>query len=124
VDLAEKVQRARQYRGPKLFLSLAVCPTGWRFDPELSDELAKLAIETGIWPLKEAIHGVVRHTYIPNRFTPVEKYLQPQRRFRHLFEPVRQDERLRKMQQQIDSYWQSVRAAEAPTLESRFRASN
>jgi pyruvate ferredoxin oxidoreductase beta subunit len=113
VDLAEKVERARQYRGPKLFLSLAVCPTGWGFDPELGDEIARLAVESGVWPLKEAVHGAVRHTYIPNRFAPVEKYLRPQRRFRHLFEPTRQDDRLRQIQQLTDSYWQNVQAVES-----------
>jgi pyruvate ferredoxin oxidoreductase beta subunit len=112
VDLAEKVERARRNRGPKLFLSLAACPTGWGFDPGLGDEIARLALETGIWPLKESIGGEVRHTYIPNRLTPVEEYLQPQRRFRHLFVPTRQDELLAQIQQQVDAYWQNVRAAE------------
>ncbi|MHC4876397.1 MAG: thiamine pyrophosphate-dependent enzyme [Planctomycetota bacterium] len=109
VDLAEKVERAREYTGPKLFLSLAVCPTGWGFDPELSDEIAKLAIETGVWPLKEAVNGKVRHTYIPNRFRPVEEYLQPQRRFAHLFAPSRNDEVLTEIQRNVDEYWQPVR---------------
>lgn len=112
VDLAEKVNRALPLEGPKLFLSLAVCPTGWGFDPELGDEIARLAIETGIWPLKEARDGVVRHTYIPNRFAPVEEYLRPQRRFRRLFFPQRDDAALRTIQQHVDDYWTAVRAAE------------
>lgn len=105
VDLAEKVERARGHTGPKLFLSLAACPTGWGFDPELSDEVAKLAIETGIWPLKEAVDGEVRHTYVPNRFRPVEDYLQPQRRFAHLFTPERNEALLSQIQQNVDNYW-------------------
>lgn len=109
VDLAEKVHRAREFTGPKLFLSLAVCPTGWGFDPERGDEIARLAIETGVWPLKEAVHGQVRHTYIPNRFRPVEEYLEPQRRFRHLFRPTRQKQRIEEIQQRVDAYWQAVR---------------
>jgi pyruvate ferredoxin oxidoreductase beta subunit len=48
VDLAEKVRRAAQYRGPKLLLSLAVCPPGWGYDPALGDEIARLAVKTGI----------------------------------------------------------------------------
>ena len=115
VDLAEKVNRALPIQGPKLFLSLAVCPTGWGFDPELSDEIARLAIETGIWPLKEARDGVVRHTYIPNKFVPVEEYLRPQRRFRSLFHPQRNDAALQKIQQNVDDYWASVHAAETTT---------
>jgi len=115
VDLAEKVHRAKQFRGPKLFLSLAVCPTGWGFDPALGDEIARLALETGVWPLKEAVDGVVRHTYIPARFRPVREYLQPQRRFRHLFEPQVRTEQLDAIQQRVDEYWERVRqGTEAP----------
>jgi pyruvate ferredoxin oxidoreductase beta subunit len=105
VDLAEKVHRATKLAGPKLFLSLAVCPTGWGYDPALGDELARLAVETGVWPLKEAVHGEVRHTYIPSRFRPVTEYLEPQRRFRHLFKPVRQESLLEQIQKSIDAYW-------------------
>ena len=108
VDLAEKIERAREHTGPKLFLSLAVCPTGWGFNPELSDEIAKLAIDTGVWPLKEAVDGEVRHTYAPNRFHPVEEYLKPQRRFAHLFQPQRDEELLAQIQQNVDDYWRPV----------------
>jgi pyruvate ferredoxin oxidoreductase beta subunit len=108
VDLAEKVRRAMPLQGPRLFLSLAVCPTGWGFDPAISFEIAKLAVETGVWPLKEAVGGVVRHTYIPSRFRPVEEYLAPQRRFRHLFQPRRQDEVLEQIQDNVDAYWREA----------------
>ena len=91
-----------------MFLSLAVCPTGWGFDPELSDEIAKLAIETGVWPLKEAVRGEVRHTYVPKRFRPVEEYLAPQRRFRHLFKPNRDEQALAQIQQNVDDYWSNI----------------
>lgn len=108
VDLAEKVHRALAIRGPKLFLSLAVCPTGWGFDPRLGDEVAKRAIDTGIWPLKEAVHGTVRHTYMPAKFRPVTDYLEPQRRFRHLFRPRRDDAALDRIQANVDAYWTGI----------------
>jgi pyruvate ferredoxin oxidoreductase beta subunit len=110
VDLAEKIERAAQRRGPKLFLSLAVCPTGWGFHPQQSDKIAWLAIATGVWPLKEAIDGKVRHTLLPDRLRPVEEYLQLQRRFRLLFEPRRQDEILRQIQANVDAYWNAARS--------------
>jgi pyruvate ferredoxin oxidoreductase beta subunit len=108
VDLAEKVQRAGQFRGPKLFTGLAVCPTGWGYDPRHGHHLAKLALETGVWPLKEAVHGRVRHTYVPPRRRPVEEYLRPQRRFAHLFEPRRQEDVLAAIQRDVDAYWEEV----------------
>jgi pyruvate ferredoxin oxidoreductase beta subunit len=119
VDLAEKVHRAMALTGPKLFIALAVCPTGWGFDPEQSEEIARLAVETGVWPLKEAVHGVVRHTYIPERPHPVAEYLEPQRRFRHLIRPRRQDDQLEAIQAHIDAYWQEVRTRELGKVEPK-----
>jgi len=108
VDLAEKVHRALSLTGPKLFLGLAVCPTGWGFHPEIGFEVARLAVESGVWPLKEAVHGSLRHTYVPNHFKPVAEYLQPQRRFRHLFQPTRRDDLIGQIQANVDAYWRPV----------------
>lgn len=68
----------------------------------------KLAVETGLWPLKEAIHGEVTHTYLPKR-KPVEDYLKLQGRFRYLFEPQVQEEAIRIIQALVDQYRQDVR---------------
>jgi pyruvate ferredoxin oxidoreductase beta subunit len=121
VDLAEKVHRSLAMKGPKLFLALAVCPTGWGFDPRLGDELAHLAVKTGIWPLKEAVNGVVRHTFIPRRFLPVEEYLRPQLRFRHLFEPKPHTEALETIQERVDHYWDQVKKHEAGNNETELK---
>ncbi len=109
LDLAEKFARAAKFTGPKLFLALSACPTGWLYDPGETPEVAKLAVETGLWPLKEAIHGEVTHTYIPKR-RPVEDYLKLQGRFRHLFEPTRQDAAIRHIQDTVEAYWTQVGA--------------
>jgi pyruvate ferredoxin oxidoreductase beta subunit len=114
VDLADKVRRSTQFRGPRLFTALATCPPGWGYDPSQGHRVAKLALDTGIWPLKEAVQGQLRHTYIPDRCRPVEDYLRTQRRFQHLFAPQRQDAVLHQIQQAIDSYWEEVMLREAP----------
>lgn len=123
VDLAEKIHRSLGLAGPKMFIALAVCPTGWGFDPELSEQIARLAVETGVWPLKEAVDGVVRHTYIPERPRPVAEYLEPQRRFRHLFRPTRRDDLIGVIQAKIDAYWHQVRATELKKPEKAGRPS-
>lgn len=115
VDLAEKVRRAMSLTGPKMFLGLAVCPTGWGFDPAKGFEIARLAVETGVWPLKEFFDGEVRHTFVPQRFRPVSEYLEPQRRFRHLFEPRRRDEVIEQIQHNVDEYWRQVQQEAAST---------
>lgn len=109
LDLVEKFARATRYRGPKLFLALSPCPTGWGYEPAQTAEVARLAVETGLWPLKEAIHGQVTHTYVP-KLKPVEDYLRLQARFRHLFEPTRQEEAIRHIQDRVAAYWQQATA--------------
>jgi pyruvate ferredoxin oxidoreductase beta subunit len=108
VDLADKVRRSMHLRGPKLFTAFTTCPPGWGYDPSQGHHIARLALDTGVWPLKEAVQGQVRHTYIPDRRRPVEEYLRTQRRFQHLFSPRRQEENLRHIQGTIDSYWREV----------------
>ncbi|MCE7966350.1 MAG: pyruvate synthase [Nitrospira sp. NTP2] len=107
LDLEEKFARAAKVTGPKMFLALSACPTGWLYDPGATPEVAKLAVETGIWPLKEALNGTVTHTYVPKR-KPVEAYLTLQGRFRHLFEPVRQEAAIQHIQARVDVYWERV----------------
>ena len=68
----------------------------------------KLAVDTGIWALKEAVYGDVRHTVVPGKFKPVEEYLKEQGRFSHLFKPVRQEEILVRIQSMVDQYWNEV----------------
>lgn len=109
VDLINKLNKAAQYKGPKLFISLAPCPPGWTIDPSHTTRLARLAVDTGIWALKEAVYGVVNHTVVPAKFKPVEEYLQGQGRFAHLFQPARQEAVLQKIQESVDEYWSEVR---------------
>jgi len=106
VDLTNKFLKAKRLRGPKLFLSHAPCPTGWLYDPERTAEYARLAVETGIFALKEAVNGVVSHTHVPKRRRRVEEYLRGQGRYRHLFEPTLNEDALGRIQEQVDHYWE------------------
>lgn len=105
LDLMDKVARADRLRGPKLFVSLSSCPPGWGVEPQDSVQVAKLAVDTGVWPLKEVRDGAIVHTVVPHRFKPVEDYLRTQQRYRHLFEPERQDTVLSRLQADVDRYW-------------------
>lgn len=108
LDLARKVEQALTVRGPKLLLALAPCPTGWDFDPQRTVEIGRLAVQTGVWPLKEYRDGRVVHTKVPRERRPVEEYLRAQGRFRHLFEPERRDTLIAAWQARVDAYWASV----------------
>jgi pyruvate ferredoxin oxidoreductase beta subunit len=108
LDLAKKVERAMSLRGPRLIHALAPCPTGWEFDPKDSVEIGRLAVRTGMFPLKEYADGETVHTRVPRPRQPVEEYLKTQGRFRHLFEPRRDDAALAEIQRRVDGYWRQI----------------
>ena len=108
LDLARKIEKAKQLDGPRLIIALAPCPTGWDYDPRESIDVGKLAVKTGVWPLKEYIDGKVVHTRIPHPRLPVEDYLKKQGRFKHLFGPERNAGLLEEIQGRVDSYWAAV----------------
>ena len=112
LDLARKIDTAAQLEGPRLILALSPCPTGWDFDGSKTAEIGKLAVKTGVWPLKEYVDGRVIHTRIPHPRRPVEEYLSLQGRFRHLFEPQRNEALLAEIQARVDAYWQAVEASD------------
>ena len=95
-------------KGPRLIISLSPCPTGWDFDPSLTAEIGKLAVRTGIWPLKEYENGKITHTKKPAKRVPVEEYLRLQGRYRHLFEPEHDETLLADIQARVDAYWADV----------------
>jgi len=108
VDLARKIEKATKLQGPRMIIALSPCPTGWDFDPQETVNIGKLAVKTGIWPLKEYIDGNVIHTKVPRQRKPVEDYLKLQGRFKHLFEPERNDELINEIQNRVDAYWNAV----------------
>ena len=83
-DLYFKVRKALETPGPAYIHVLSVCPTGWRSATELSVRLGRLAVETGVFPLFEVENGKYRLTVEPPKLRPVQDYLKPQGRFRHL----------------------------------------
>ena len=108
LDFLKKVEKASGIKGPKLFIAFAACPTGWGFDPRNSVELEKLAVQTGVWPLRESVGGVVRHTFVPRSLTPVKEYLKTQERFAHLFEPSENAAAIAAIQRAVNGYWERV----------------
>jgi pyruvate ferredoxin oxidoreductase beta subunit len=81
LDLARKIEKAAAIKGPRLILALAPCPTGWEYDPRETAEVGRLAVKTGIWPLKEYADGRIVHTKPPRERAPIEEYLKLQGRF-------------------------------------------
>lgn len=108
LDLVRKIEKAKRIKGPKLIIALSPCPTGWGFDPQHTVEIGRLAVRTGLWPLKEYEDGVITHTKVPAGRVPVEEYLKLQERFAHLFSPQRNEALLAEIQAEVDRYWNGV----------------
>ncbi len=86
-DLEYKVEKAMGMRGARYVEVLVTCPLGWGSRPADTVKLARLAVETGLFPLLEAEHGEVTGVSRIRRPRPVEDYLKLQRRFAHVFKP-------------------------------------
>ena len=87
-DLMDKVKRGVEIEGPAYVHILSPCPTGWRCQPNLSIEIGRLAVETGVFPLYEVINGKYRLSFDLPELKPVKEYMKKQGRFRHLTEDV------------------------------------
>jgi pyruvate ferredoxin oxidoreductase beta subunit len=91
-DLEAKVRRAMQFRGARYLHIFVPCPLGWGHASQDTLRIARLAKETGLFPVFEAIDGEVTAVSKIRRQLPVEEYLRPQKRFAHLFgKPPRTD---------------------------------
>jgi pyruvate ferredoxin oxidoreductase beta subunit len=84
-DLEAKVEKAMSVHGARYLHVLVPCPLGWGSASHDTIRLARLARETGIFPVFEAEHGEVTAVTKIRRRVSVIEYLKPQRRFGHLF---------------------------------------
>ncbi len=91
-DLEAKVETAMSMHGARYLHVFVPCPLGWGSASKDTILLARLAKETGLFPVFEARDGEVTGVSKIRRRLPVEDYLKRQRRFAHLFgDPGRPD---------------------------------
>src|SRR4051794_7427554 len=101
-DLEAKIERAMEFRGARYVHVLVSCPLGWGSAASDTIRIARLACETGVFPVFEAEAGdVVSVTKIRRRL-PVQEYLRPQRRYAHLFEPEQRTDVIERIQATAD----------------------
>jgi pyruvate ferredoxin oxidoreductase beta subunit len=85
-DLSRKVEKAQSAPGPSYIHVHTPCPTGWSYDPAKTIEVARAAVQTGLWNLYEIENGRRRTTVKVSTLRPVAEYLRLQGRFSHLSE--------------------------------------
>lgn len=103
-DLARKVAKARDMRGEGLrfIVCFIACPTGWGVPDNQAVKIARLAVDTGIYPLYEVDHG----KYIINRGPqgiPVREYFKMQKRYKHLTE-----DQIEELQGEMEDGWRRL----------------
>ena len=84
-DLERKVTFAMGIDGARYVHIHVPCPLGWGSVPADTIKIARLAVESGLFPLFEAEHGQITGRTKIRRKVPVDEYLRLQKRFAHLF---------------------------------------
>jgi len=113
-DMITKVRKGLEVNGPAFLHVFSPCPRGWRSNPSKTMEYSKLAVESCVFPIWEAVNGK-RQLSIPSKVIalapqkkkPVKDYMQGQGRFRHLFKP-QNSHILEAIQRSTDERWQKL----------------
>ncbi len=111
-DFVKKLEKARTIPGPRFFHVLAPCPPGWKYPPEETVRLGRLAVDTGIFPLYEIENGRYRITRKLGTRKPLAEYLSKQGRFGQLTEGQAAE-----IQRRVDARWARLEALERTTSE-------
>lgn len=104
MDFINKVEKALATDGPSFINCLQPCRLGWAYPPETTMSLARLAVETCMWPIYEVINGQYKINSKPKEKKPVAEFLKVQGRFKHLFKPGNESI-LEEIQNEVDARW-------------------
>lgn len=107
-DLHTKSHKAIYTEGPCFLNVLSPCPRGWRYEMEDLAEICKLAVDTCVWPLYEIEDGVWRLNYEPAKKLPVERFLEKQGRFKHMFAKGN-EWMIEDAQKYVDDQWEKLK---------------
>jgi pyruvate/2-oxoacid:ferredoxin oxidoreductase beta subunit len=99
-DFARKIQKAKETRGFKFIYALSPCPVGWRFPSEFTIRLARLAVQTKVFPLYELEKGERYILNVEPEGIPVSEYLRLQGRFSFLREGD-----MERIQENVEREW-------------------
>jgi pyruvate/2-oxoacid:ferredoxin oxidoreductase beta subunit len=102
-DLLRKVEKAKAIRGLRLITLLVPCLDGWGVPDHMGLALARLAVESGVFPLYEVEDGCRYTLNGPQKTRPVRDYLEAQRRYRD----VSEDE-IEQLQREVDAGWERL----------------
>lgn len=102
-DYMKKVQRASEIKGTKYIHVIAPCPTGWGIASDESVEIAKEAVDCGLWVLAEYKNGNYSVSMKPKNLPGLQTHIKRQGRFKHLT-----DDDIAYVESQRDSKWNFI----------------
>jgi len=111
-DFKAKVKKAFETPGPSFILVFSPCPNQWKHAAFKTIEVGKLATESCLWPLYEIVDGEYKISYEPKQKVKIEKFLETQGRFKHIFKRPDKDELIKEIQEQVDEEWERVKDLE------------
>ena len=80
-DMVRKFKKAKEIKGTRFILVISPCPPGWKTRPEDTIKLARLAVQTRVFPLLEIYNGLEwKLTMDVKKPVPVLEYLKLQLR--------------------------------------------
>lgn len=106
-DFMQKVKLGLATDGPAFIDVLSTCRLGWGHPSNMANELSKLAVETGYWPIYEIRNGRFRLNFRPKELKPLENFLRYQKRFEHLILPENKKD-LEEFRKEILDEWQEL----------------
>lgn len=106
-DIYTKAEKAIYTPGPAFLNIMSPCPRGWGYETSDMMKICKLAVDTCYWPMFEVVDGTWTLTYEPKKKLPIEDFLRPQRRFKHLFKPGN-EYLIEEFQKEIDKNWKEI----------------
>lgn len=113
-DLYEKSEKAIYTEGPTFLNVMSPCPRGWGYPTDELMVINKLAADTCYWPLYEVENGVYKINYKPAKKLPIEEFLKPQKRFKHMFKPGN-EWMIEEFQKEVDKRWEELLRLEEMT---------
>jgi len=102
-DLEAKLRKAMRIKGFRYIHLLNPCPTGWRFPPEKTIEVSRMAVQTNFFPLWEAENGRIRLTVKIRTPKPVQEYTRLMGKYAHL-----KEEQLETLQRLVDAGYRKL----------------
>lgn len=113
-DLVHKVERAKTIQGLRFLHLLVSCPSGWKFSPDKTIRMARLAVETRIFPLYEVMDGEHYELSLDPGYHPAKEYIRAQARFQYL-----SDKEVDEIQKEVDRSWERLLKKVSPPKDKR-----